>query len=64
MKAWVGGLTMMAVLSVGGPAPVEAAEPTVGEMAPEFALESLDGEAVRLSDSRGKIVVLHFGAGW
>ena len=32
--------------------------------APDFAVESLDGEVLRLSDYRGKIVVLNFWASW
>ncbi len=46
------------------PAPASSAEPLVGEPAPAFELPSLDGERVALSDFRGKLVVLHFGAGW
>ncbi len=32
--------------------------PTIGEMAPDFALPNQDGETVKLSDFRGKRVVL------
>jgi peroxiredoxin len=32
--------------------------------APDFAVESLDGEVLRLSDYRGRIVVLNFWASW
>ena len=32
----------------------------IGEVAPDFALESDEGEIVRLSDYRGKVVVLYF----
>jgi len=35
-----------------------------GQMAPDFALESLDGKTVRLSDFRGKAVLLNFWATW
>ena len=34
----------------------------VGEQAPDFALTALDGSTVRLSDLRGKYVVLEFGS--
>jgi thiol-disulfide isomerase/thioredoxin len=40
----------------GGPAP--------GATAPDFSLQSLDGRAVRLSDFRGKAVLLNFWATW
>lgn len=58
---------MMSCLSICtlAVAPVAAAEqPMIGAPAPAFALESLSGETVALEDFRGKIVVLHFGAGW
>src|SRR3954470_16813228 len=35
-----------------------------GKPAPEFALESLDGKTVRLSDFRGKAVLVNFWATW
>jgi peroxiredoxin len=35
-----------------------------GDMAPEFHLQTLDGHEVRLSDSRGKVVMVHFWATW
>lgn len=45
-----------------------AGEPSVGaavgSIAPEFALLALDGSTVRLSDLRGKAVVLNFWATW
>lgn len=41
-----------------------ASAPTEGEAAPDFELTSLDGEAVRLSDYRGKKVILNFWATW
>ena len=36
----------------------------IDEPAPDFALTNLDGETVRLSDFRGKTVVLNFWASW
>ena len=36
----------------------------VGAMAPDFALTTLDGKKVKLSDYRGKAVLLNFWATW
>jgi len=33
-------------------------------MAPDFSLKDLDGNTVKLSDYRGKIVFLNFWASW
>ena len=38
--------------------------PTQGAEAPDFALETIDGETVRLSDYRGQPVVINFWATW
>lgn len=36
----------------------------LGETAPDFELETLEGETVKLSDYRGKKVILNFWATW
>ena len=38
--------------------------PTVGAIAPDFALLDLDGQSVSLSSLRGKVVLLNFWATW
>ena len=37
---------------------------TDGEAAPDFEVETFDGETLRLSDLNGKVVVLNFWASW
>jgi cytochrome c biogenesis protein CcmG/thiol:disulfide interchange protein DsbE len=44
--------------------PPEAAELAVGTMAPEFQLKTLDGKTAKLSDYKGKAVLLNFWATW
>ena len=44
--------------------PVDSETAPVGEPAPDFQLTSIDGSAVRLSDLRGKPVVLVFLRGF
>ncbi len=39
-------------------------DPAVGRPAPDFALTTLDGKGFRLSDLRGKPVVINFWATW
>jgi cytochrome oxidase Cu insertion factor (SCO1/SenC/PrrC family) len=38
--------------------------PWIGEAAPDFDLETVGGDSLRLRDLRGKLIVLHFGASW
>jgi cytochrome c-type biogenesis protein CcmF len=55
-------------LSMWGPNPgavvLPAARPLVGQEAPEFRLELLDGTPVSLSDLRGQAAVVNFWASW
>lgn len=44
--------------------PFEKQKPAVGELAPEFTVIDLNGRAMRLSDLRGKVVLLNFWASW
>jgi peroxiredoxin len=41
-----------------------AAAMKIGEVAPDFARDDLSGKQVRLSDHRGKLVLLNFWAAW
>ncbi|MFI5053188.1 MAG: TlpA family protein disulfide reductase [Acidimicrobiia bacterium] len=69
--AVVAGVTWLAVRdSTGGtsdPKLAQVAHPRsakLGQPAPDFELTTLDGKTVKLSDYRGKPVVLNFWASW
>ncbi len=55
MKAWLPIASLAVLLSCGG---LGAAELKPGDAAPAFALPGSDGNTHRLSDYRGKTVVL------
>ncbi len=52
--------TLLAVLATS----VLAAASMVGKPAPDFALKSMTGENLRLSEYRGEVVMLNFWATW
>jgi len=59
---------LIATQLVGRPAPitvtVHGGRATVGAMAPDFTTQTLDGAPVRLSQYRGRPVLLNFWATW
>ena len=52
------GTDVLAASETALPAPV------VGAPAPDFTLQTVDGESLRLSDLRGKVVAVNFWATW
>lgn len=48
----------------GAIAPVESAGLEPGEAAPDFSIQTLNGEPIQLSDFKGKKVILNFWATW
>lgn len=56
--------TASPVLPVAGKVPQSTLGPARHSPAPDFTLKSVTGETVRLSDLRGKIVLLNFWATW
>ena len=51
-------------MKTGAAAFSEMQQPWIGQAAPGFSLSTLDGNKLSLADLKGKLVVLHFGAGW
>jgi cytochrome c biogenesis protein CcmG/thiol:disulfide interchange protein DsbE len=59
----IGTLVVMAVIFGLGLARQGETQPTSGP-APDFALETFDGESLTLSELRGQVVLVNFWAGW
>ncbi len=59
-------ISMMLVFAfkMTGKAPAVAAPTGLGQAAPDFKLQTIDGKTLRLSDFRGKAVVVNFWATW
>ncbi|MBN1882318.1 MAG: TlpA family protein disulfide reductase [Deltaproteobacteria bacterium] len=65
--SYIGAILALTTVFIFGSAvlQVRAADcPRVGDAAPEFTIETLDGKTVSLSDYRGKVVFLNFWASW
>lgn len=71
MKKLIFALTLMGLL--GGHAPLTASQPVpdaagyivkVGDTAPDFEMKLTDGRKVKLSELKGKVVMLQFTASW
>lgn len=61
-RVTAGWIVLAAALSVADM--VAAGQPMIGEQAPGFDLPTTAGERVQLEGLRGRLIVLHFGAGW
>lgn len=63
LLAWLGLFILLIIVAIGlittqqGPI-------GIGQTAPDFELTTFDGEKIRLSDLRGKVVVINFWASW
>ena len=57
-------LAMLVSGCTAGSGSSEPATATVGQPAPDFKLQNLDGESVSLSDFKGKTVLVNFWASW
>ena len=54
----------LGLLVTGCSSPSEPSDARIGGRAPDFELNSLDGQTISLSDFRGKPVLLNFWASW
>ena len=69
MKKFIGVILLLAITGYGiwnALAAEKAKEVglSVGNVAPDFSLRTLDGQTVRLSDFRGKPVIVNFWTTW
>jgi thiol-disulfide isomerase/thioredoxin len=65
MTRAIAALMLGGLLACDPPEPAPpAAQPEASELAPDFTLEALEGEAVTLSALRGKPVLVDFWATW
>jgi cytochrome c biogenesis protein CcdA/peroxiredoxin len=55
------GVASIEALAQQSPAPIGLA---IGERAPDFAVNSLDGDLIQLSELRGKVVLVNFWGTW
>lgn len=67
LRLWI--FSLVALFSVAAVAQEAKADDTgyivkVGQMAPDFTVKLTDGKTLRLSDLRGKVVMLQFTASW
>lgn len=67
LRLWI--FCLVALFSVAAVAQEAKADDTgyivkVGQMAPDFTVKLTDGKTLRLSDLRGKVVMLQFTASW
>ncbi len=71
MKAMMYVLLCISMMCGVGSAKAQTVQPDnvgyivkVGQIAPDFTMTTVDGQTVRLSDLRGKVVMLQFTASW
>ena len=64
MKRFIALLICALMLLCAAGTAEETAPATVGMPAPDFEIETLDGEVFRLSDCRGKVVFINIWATW
>lgn len=57
-------IAALALVTLLGSAPGQAAMPSVGSLAPGFTLKSAHGKNLKLGEFRGQVVMINFWATW
>lgn len=60
----VGGLLVVVAVQMRRNGPLAAGRVGEGERAPDFTLQTFDGQSLNLADLRGQVVVVNFWASW
>lgn len=55
---------VLIAVAIGGQIYAQEQPPTVGNLAPEIVLQTLQGDTVRLASFRGRPILLNFWASW
>jgi len=58
------GLVLLLLLAIAAPSQSGSAEELLEQPAPDFALKSMSGTNLRLSEYRGEVVLVNFWATW
>lgn len=64
MKSILKNIVAFSVISFSINTAAQEKQPMLGQQAPSFSLNAVDGKIYSLEQSRGKYVVIHFAATW
>lgn len=64
IKKFKGSIILIAIIAITAGFMKKPGSPAVGTKAPELAYNNPDGEVMKLSDLKGKVVLIDFWASW